>query len=208
MDQIDLAAQIRKLRMEILVTWWVGGLLIIILAAVLLSGRIKHLNTIEATEFLLKDDAGRPIARLGRQAGGTCLALIANNSLAEAKLCAFDGSNVNSSSYLLLNDADGVSRASLSAGANTRESQHFVDSGLFILQKYLNEKFLNLSVGNNTELVIGDKAPYNLQIGVVGPFYVEPTSPVPKVTISVPNNEPVINVLDKLGHEVWSTKKK
>jgi hypothetical protein len=185
----------------------VGGLLLIILAAFVLSGKIKHPKATEATEFLLKDDMGHPVARLGRQAGGTCLTLTANDSLAQAKLCAFDGSDQSSSSsYLLLTDGDGVSRASLSAGPNTRDARHSINSGLFILRKYLNEKFLNLNLGTDTELVIGEEGMFSVfptQAGVP-----VPRIDIPRVIISVPGHEPAINIIDDNGQEAWSTKKK
>jgi hypothetical protein len=200
-DKFGLAVQIKTLHREIFWTRCVGAFLILFVAAFVLSGRGKHPRTVEATEFLLKDDSGNVIGRLGKEgSGGVCLALTAKSSDAGAHLCSDDGSS-QSSSYLVLYNGDGVSLVSLSAGYISRPKFN-IDSGVYIVRNDLGRKFLNLRLGQDTELAIGKEQVGYFSGGTLFQSY-ERTA-----VFSIFEEKPTINLFDKSGRKVWSTDKK
>jgi hypothetical protein len=203
-DQLDLAAQIRKLRMEMFLTRLVGGLLLIILAVFVLLGRKQRLTTVEATEFVLKDDAGNVFGRLAKQGvGGACLTLMAKGSEASSRLCSEDGLGVGHSSYMILYDGDGISRVSLSTG-DASNSNTRIESGLYLVSSPLGRKFMNLNLGLNTELTIGRE---QIARFVEGSEYVQQSFERTAV-ISIPEEKPAIELFDKSGRKVSSTQRK
>jgi hypothetical protein len=200
--QTDFAAQIKRLRRDILWTKLVGGLLILLLSVLVLSERNKHLQTVEATEFLLRDDTGNVVARLGKQdSGGICLALNPRHSVGGAELCSFEGT-ISSSSYLGLRENDG-SRVSLSAGFNSTNGKFPVQPGLYILREDLGRKFLNLSLGNDARLAIGHEARIVQSQNVTTDYqqYGETAA------VSIPEGKAEIDLFDHLEKKVWTTQK-
>lgn len=181
-EQLDLAAQIKKLRRDNLRTKWVGGLLMLLLSVLVFLGRTQHPKTVEATQFLLKDSAGNIVARLGQMDfGGTCLTLTAKAHAADAELCVHD----DDSSSLVLLDHRGDSRVSLSPGFNTHEPLMRFPPGLYIGED-LGKNYLNISLGTETRLVIGHGSNES-------------------VVISSPGDKPAISLFGGDGKKVWST---
>lgn len=190
--------------MEMFLTRLVGGLLLMVLAGLILLSRKPRLTTIEATEFVLKDDAGNVFGKLAKQGvGGACLTLMAKGSKAGSSLCSEDDLGVGHSSYMILYDGDGITRVSLSTGdasnADTR-----IESGLYLVSNALGRKFMNLNLGLNTELTIGKE---QIAHFVEGSEYIE--QPFDRTAvISIPEEKPAIELFNKFGRKVWSTQRK
>jgi hypothetical protein len=201
--QIDFSAQIKRLRREVLWTKLVSVLLVLLLSVFVLSERNKHHpQTVEATEFLLKDDAGNVIARLGKQGSdGTCLALTPRHSVADAELCSFEG-DISRSSYLVLRDDD-VSRVSLSAGFNSANGKLPVQPGLYIVRGNSGGRFLNLTLEADARLVIGHEASF-VQSGNTTTGYGEYGE---TAAVSIPEGKAEIDLFDHRAKKVWTTQK-
>ncbi len=181
-EQVDLAAQFKKLHRDNLWTKWVGGLLILLLSVLVLLGRIHHPKTVEATQFLLKDSAGNIVASLGQmEFGGTCLTLTAKAHAADAELCVHD----DDSSSLSLLEHRGDSRVLLSPGFQTYEPSMRFAPGLYIGED-LGKNYLNISLGTETKLVIGHGSSES-------------------VFISSGGDKPAISLFGSDGKKAWST---
>ena len=179
---LDLAAEIAKLRRDNLKIKVAGGLLAIILFALLAVCRFQPLKTVEGNEFLLKDSVGNVFAKLGPYSGGTCLTLNAKGHAADAELCVSD----DESSFLRLSNKNGDSQVLLSPGHTTFEPLHRFPAGLYIGEN-LGDNFANISLGADTKLVIG----HGSQKSVV---------------VSSPSDKPSINLFGSDGKTVWSTR--
>jgi hypothetical protein len=139
-EQIELTAQVKERRRQNLTTRWIGGLLIAFLSAIVIFGQIRHPETVEATQFLLKDGKGNIVAKLGQMGfGGTCLTLNAGTHAADAELCVNDD---DSSSLILLNH-HGDSLVLLSPGLNFYEPLKRVPPGLYVGEE-LGKNYLNI----------------------------------------------------------------
>jgi len=106
----DLTAQVDKLRADIFWTKCIAGLLILSLFAVTVLGWTKRSQVLEATQFVLKDEKGNILARLGPESfGSTCLTFTAKVHSNRSELCvANDGGswlslyNTKTGSHVLL----------------------------------------------------------------------------------------------------------
>lgn len=179
---LDLAVEIARLRKDNLRIKVVGGLLALALSALLVAGRFQHPKTVEGTQFILKDSVGNVVAQLGPSSGGTCLTLTAKGHAADAELCVSD----SESSHFALYNHNGYSQVLLSPGYTTVEPLHRFPAGLYIGEN-LGNNFVNLSLGAETELIIG----HGSQKSVV---------------VSSSSNKPSINLFGSDGKTVWSTR--
>jgi hypothetical protein len=181
-ENSDFAAQVRKLRTDVFLIKCIAGVLILCVAALIVAGQIKHSKVLEATQLVLKDDAGKVIAMLGKGGfGSTCLSLSAKENAAIAELCA-DG---DGGGYLDLHNLRTESRVTLTPGFTMYEPLAHFPAGLLI-EKDSNKHFLNLSLGEETKLVIGHGANDS-------------------IIFSSPAIKPAITLFNGDGKEIWST---
>ncbi|HTG28245.1 MAG TPA: hypothetical protein VK818_08480 [Methylomirabilota bacterium] len=90
-SQLELLPQLETLRRDLLWTKYIAAILFILLAASSIASWTKRTKTIEANEFLVRDRAGKIVARLGHDDfGDTCLTLTAQQSVSVANLCVQD----------------------------------------------------------------------------------------------------------------------
>ena len=128
-NRVDLLPQIEKLRRDLLWTRYVATALIILFAASSVASWTKHPKTIEANEFLLRNPAGKIVARLGQfDFGDTCLTLTAQQNVSVANLCVQDSEG----SRLDLHNLKSDSRAMLTPGFNTYEPTFHIQPALVI----------------------------------------------------------------------------
>jgi len=191
-DRSDLSTEIEELRRAIYWTRCLGGLLILGLATMIAAGRIRHpiaveagqMKTVEANQFLLKDNAGNLVARLGAQRiDGTCLTLSAKENAA-AKLCVGE----DGSSSLVLSKKGGQSSVSLSTGNNAAQQ------GMELAQV-------------NTGLQIwkdGGKNSVDLVVGSDGISFFMGHGENPSVVISTSKDKSLIDLFGQGGRRVWS----
>jgi hypothetical protein len=200
--------QFAQFRRELLLTRLVGGALILVLFLLIPVTRQQpeSTKTVESTEFILKDDTGHIIARLGKQdSGATCLVLTPAHSSSDARLCASEIGYRNSPYLLLRDNDDGGSLLSLSAEGNSIDQSAVVKPGLYVERDDLGYKFFNLSLGKETKLVIGHDQ-------VIRRAY---ESPMPQddhiysetATVSIPSNKAQIDLFGPSEKPVWTTQK-
>jgi hypothetical protein len=150
-SQLELLPQIEKLRRDLLWTKYIAAILFVLLAAASLASWTKRSKTIEANEFLVKDRAGKIVARLGHNDfGDTCLTLTAQQSVSVANLCVQDSEG----SSLDLHNLKSDSRATLTPGFNTYEPAFHFQPALIINQA-MNADFANINVGAESKFVMG-----------------------------------------------------
>ncbi|MFI5098581.1 MAG: hypothetical protein ACHQT6_11470 [Candidatus Acidiferrales bacterium] len=182
-EHSDLAAQVDKLRRDILWTKCIAGLLILCLVAVVIVSRPRHPKIVEATQLILKDEAGNVVASLGKGAfGETCLTLSAKAHAAVSELCVAD----DGGGFLDLHDLNTESRATLTPGFTMHESlaTHF-PAGLLI-EKDASKHFVNMSLRDETKMVIGHGSNDS-------------------IILSSPTNKPAITLFNGDGKQIWST---
>jgi hypothetical protein len=135
-SQLELLPQIEKLRRDLI--WSVASW-------------TKHPKTVEANEFLLRNPAGKIVARLGQfNFGDTCLTLTAQQNVSVANLCVQDGEG----SSLDLHNLRSESRAVLTPGFSTVEPMFHFQPALIITEA-MNTHFVNINVGAESKLVMG-----------------------------------------------------
>ena len=150
-SQLDLSAQIEKLRRDILWTRCVATALFLCLAVASVANWTRHPRTVEANEFLIKDHAGNVVARLGQSDfGDTCLKLTAKQNVSIASLCVQDGEG---SSLDLLN-VKSQSRATLTPGFDVYEPLYHFQPAL-VINDAMRSHFVDIKVGTETKLVMG-----------------------------------------------------
>jgi hypothetical protein len=161
-ERTDLSAEVQKLRRALFWTQCLGGLLILGLTTFIGVRRIRQAlavetsqtKTVEANQFVLKDEAGNVIAKLGAQRiDGTCLTLSTKENSATAQLCVGE----DGSSGLLLSGKSGHSSISLSTGNNAAEQGlelGQVNTGLQIW-KDNGKNWVDLIVGCSYQCAVG-----------------------------------------------------
>jgi hypothetical protein len=180
--QSDLASKIETLRRDIFWTRCIAGAAALCLAAVSVANWRRHPRTLDANEFLLKDQAGNVTARLGRDNfGDTCLTLTAKEHVAVANLCVQD----TEGSSLDLHNLRSESRAMLTPGFNSYEPLFSFQPALVINQA-MNTHFASLNMGTETMLVMGHNSKES-------------------VRISSPAGEPRITLFGANENPMWST---
>jgi hypothetical protein len=171
-EHSDLVAKVDRLRKDILWTKCIAGLLLVSLVAVIVGERTKHPEIVEATRFVLKDDAGNVLAKLGSESfGSTCLTLSARAAAAASQLCVAD----DGGSLLDLHNRKTESRVLLTPGftgyePNTSNSSDFgplmplfnggyhplrpIPAGL-VVEENMFRSYLRFNLSDHTEVVIG-----------------------------------------------------
>jgi hypothetical protein len=150
-SQLDLSAQIEKLRRDILWTRCVAAALFLCLAVASVANWTRHPRTVEANEFLVKDHAGNVVARLGQSDfGDTCLYLTAKQNISVASLCVQDGEGAS----LDLLNVKRQSRATLTPGFTIYEPLYHFQPALSI-NDAMGSHFVDINVGTETKLVMG-----------------------------------------------------
>ena len=177
--QLDLLPQIEKLRRDLLWTKYIVAMLFILLAAASVASWTKRTKAIEANEFLVRDRAGRIVARLGHHDfGDTCLTLTAQQSVSVASLCVQDSEG----SSLDLHNLRSDSPATLTPGFNTYEPTFHFQPALIINQA-TNAHFVNINVGAESQLVMGHDSKNIVSISS--------RAEDPKVVLYGPNEKPL-----------------
>jgi hypothetical protein len=148
-DYADMADQISRLRTEIQRLRWVCIFAILFLFGLIFWSQ-RNRTTVEAREFLLKDEAGNVVARMGKEAFSHCLSFKAKSNSASASLCVGD----DDSSSLFLSDHQGTSRVSLSPGFNIYEPPGRFPPGLYIGEND-GANYINYTLGDETKMTIG-----------------------------------------------------
>jgi hypothetical protein len=150
-----------------------------VFTAFVLRERVRAKDTLEAKEFLLKDQSGQTLARLSSGSVGTCFEILGKTNQASAMLCAGD----ESGSDLLLTTEHGTSRAFLSAGGRMYESVgESILPSLMIAQD--GKGLVRATVGTNQNL--GLHADQNAAV------------------TSISKTQPTINLLDNNGKILWT----
>jgi hypothetical protein len=116
-NESDLLVKIEKLRVDLFWTKTVGAVLFLLLVVTCVANCRSHPTTVVASEFLLQDKAGNVVARLGQDAGDTCLTLRANQDVSIAELCVQNSEGAS----LDLHNLKSESRALLTPGFTIRE---------------------------------------------------------------------------------------
>jgi hypothetical protein len=125
-NQPDLSREMNKLRNSLRYTQFVVGFLTVVFLTSYVIGRwskpalvhASQTKVVEANEFLLKDEAGNTIGKLGAQKfGGACLVLDAKENAATAQICAAS----DGSSELTLSKPSENSSISLTIGNHAAE---------------------------------------------------------------------------------------
>jgi hypothetical protein len=178
-NQADLSARIERLRKEI---WWtkcLAAVSILCFAALSIASWMRHPNSVEAKEFLVKDRAGNLVARLGQDKFGvTCLTLTAKKDVSIASLCVQD----DEGSLLDLHNLKSESRAMLTPGFNMIEpAGHFQPA--LIINAGSNDPFLHINLGRETTLVMGDGSKESVAISSI------PENP--KITLFGADQKPI-----------------
>jgi hypothetical protein len=189
----DLSTEIRELRKAMLLTQWLGGLLILGLITFIVADRIGHPETVEASQtktvranqFLLTDDVGNVIARLGAQRfDGTCLTLGEKENSGTARLCARE----DGSSGLDLSKKGDQASITLSTGNDAAEQGTElaqINTGLLI-RKGGDKDSIDLIVGNDeTSFFMGHGGN-------------------PSTVISTSQGKSVIDLFGQHGQRIWS----
>jgi len=153
-----------------------------VFAFVATMGYVRTKNTVDAKEFLLRDQSGQIVARFGSRSVGTCLEVFGKTKNASATLCAGD----ESGSGLALTTNHGESRAVLSAGGTMYESIGESMPPSLIIAKN-GEGLVNMTVGTDQGLRLARQAGAN------------------SILMSVPSARPSISLLDKSGRTLWSS---
>jgi hypothetical protein len=141
---------------------------------------------VEATEFLLRDEAGNTVGKLGTQRfGGTCLVLNAKENTAIAQLCAAS----DGSSALTLSKPGEHSSISLTIGNHAAEQGlelGQVSTGLQIWGEHAKHSLGIYVSGDGTSLLIrqGDN---------------------PSISISTSEGQSSIKLYGPNGKSTWST---
>jgi hypothetical protein len=150
-SQLELLPQLETLRRDLLWTKYIAAILFILLAASSIASWTKRTKTIEANEFLVRDRAGKIVARLGHDDfGDTCLTLTAQQSVSVANLCVQDSEG----SSLDLHNLKSDSRATLTPGFNAYEpTVHFQPA--LIINQAMNARFVDINVGAESKFVMG-----------------------------------------------------
>jgi hypothetical protein len=151
-SQLDLLAQIEKLRRDILWTRCsVAALFLCLAVATVANWTRHHARTVEANEFLLKDLAGNVVARLGQSdIDDTCLNLTAKQNVSIANLCVQDGEGASLDPF----NVKSQSSATLTPGFYVYEPLHHFQPGLTITDA-MRSHFVDIKVGTETKLVMG-----------------------------------------------------
>lgn len=183
-DEKTSLLRIEKLETENPRIKWGLGLCIILFTLstlLMVTERVKTKSTLEAKEFLLRDQAGRVAARLGSSSRGTCFELLGRTKEASALMCAGD----ESGSDLLLTTRHGESRAFLSADGRMYETvDGTILPGLFIAEN--GAGIISATVGTKGKLAFGPGTGQNA------------------VVISVPQTKPTIDLLANDGKTLWN----
>ena len=116
-NESDLLVRIEELRSDLLWSKRVAVVLLFLLAVACVANWRRHPAIVVASEFLLKDKVGNVVARLGQDAGDTCLTLRANQNVSIAELCVQNSEGAS----LDLHNLKSESRALLTPGFTTRE---------------------------------------------------------------------------------------
>ncbi len=159
-SQLDLLAQIKKLRRDILWMKCVAAAVFLCLAAVSVANWRRHPATVEANEFLLKDHSGNVVARLGQYGfSDTCLTLTAKQNVSMANLCVQDSEG----SSLDLHNVKSESRATLTPGFNSYEPLTRFQPAL-VISDAMNSHFVHIDVGAETKLIMGNDSKDSVSI--------------------------------------------
>ncbi len=149
--QLDLLAQIDKLRRDLFWSKCATAVLFLCLTILVIANWTRHPKTVEASEFLVKDRFGNVVAKLGQSDfGDTCLTLTAKQSVSVASLCVQD----EEGSSLDLHNLKSDSRATLTPGFNSNEPNFHFQPAL-VINEGMNSHFVHINLGTETKLTIG-----------------------------------------------------
>lgn len=181
-NETQLLAKVKRLESLYLRITWVGGLLFVFVAVISLWGRMGSKDSISVREVLIKDEAGRVVAKLGtNDLSGTCLQLKSKEEGSAAELCVGDAAT----SSLMLSTHRGATRAFLSAGSRLYENGGVLSPGLLIADAD-GEKLVSATLGAETKLIIGRGTENN------------------SVVIAAPPTKPTIKLLGGEGKPLWT----
>lgn len=181
-SQLDLAALVGKLERDIFWTRCATGILFLCLCAAGFAIWPRRPQAVEANEFLLRDQKGNVLARLGQSVfGDTCLTLTARDNVSVASLCVQN----TEGSILDLHNLKSESRAVLTPGFNTFEPMTRIQPAL-IINDSMSSHFVHINLGADTAMVLGHGSNDS-------------------VRISSPVGEPRITLFGTDQKPVWST---
>lgn len=130
--QQELVVRIEELKRDAFRTKWVVAILFLGLVAGILPNWLRHPATATANEFVLRDQSGNVLARLGQDGlGDTCLTLTARQNVSVASLCVQNAEGAS----LDLHNLRSESRATLTPGFNTHEPTFHFQPALVITER-------------------------------------------------------------------------
>jgi hypothetical protein len=185
MAEEDQFARIRDIEAAHRRFKWYATVAIVVLAGsiVIVMLRTQPRKTVEAREFLLKDQSGQVLARLGATGlTGTCLEILGKAKEASATICAGD----ESGSDLQLTTHRGQSRAYLSAGGKLYEALGQTIAPSLIIADGDGANLLSVAVGPKARFLLGHGSEEN------------------SVVISISQDKPRISISTKAGKVLWS----
>lgn len=141
-DLAELDKQVSKLKSDIRTLKWALAVVSLLLLALIICGR-RSKSTLEAREFLLRDQAGNVVARLGLDGFENCLSLNSKSRSTAANLCVGE----DESTFLSLTEHAGTIRAFLTPGGQL--------SPMLYIGENDGAKYINLSLEPNPGMTIG-----------------------------------------------------
>lgn len=178
----DLLSRLKKLEAQNFRIKVSTGLLFAVMLGLLVAGQIKNQKTVEAKEFILRDQSGNVAARLGHTDMQTCLELLSHTKVMTAEICVGD----DYGSSLALANRRLQARAFLSAGTRLSESGTGpLSPGLTLAQE--SDKHLSATLGTETRVVIGQGSQEYTIL-----FFVQ-------------QGKPTIHLLNPGGKVLWSS---
>ena len=175
-DENALLVRLERLERANRRTWFSALLIFLILVLVLALWRIERKDLLQAKEFILKDESGEVVARLGHKNLETCLELTGKRQASAASLCV--GNDYGSS--LLLTNQHGADRAFLSAGLRD------LYPGLVIATDD-GKRLISASLGTETKLVVGQGTEQNSL-----------------VVLTTPENKATLRIVGSTGKTLWT----
>lgn len=129
-NQSDLVTKMDKLQKEMFRVKCIALVLFFCLVAVSLANSMRHPKIIEANQFLVRDETGNILARLGQsEFGDACLLLTAKQNVSAASLCVQDAGG----SLLDMHNTKDESRVTLTPGFTMHEPMLQAQPGLVII---------------------------------------------------------------------------
>jgi hypothetical protein len=178
-SQLDLAAKIEKLRRDIFWTRCVAAVSFLLLTAGLVANWTRHPKTLEANEFLVKDQVGNIVATLGQDGfGSTCLSLTEKQKISNAALCV----DYEGDSSLDLFNLKSESRAMLTDGFNIHEGPGRIEAGLMVHDE-INHHLLSINLGADPKLA--------MDLGAKSYVSISSRAGLPKITLFGADGKPI-----------------